>query len=96
MESLKVKGTITQISEVVTGDNGHKRLTFRVQTEEEYSQLIEVGMYKKQEYAEHVDNFIKYNKVGDVVNLELNIRCTLHEPSGRIFTNLQLWKVEKV
>ena len=91
---IEVTATIQSISEVVTGDNGHKRLTFRAQTSEEYSQLSEVGMYKKSEYAEHVDNFVKYNKVGDVCKLELTIRVNEH--NNKLYTNLQLWKCDKL
>ena len=91
---VEVNATIESISEIVTGDNGHKRLTFRAKTIEDYSQLIEVKLYKKAEFAEHVDNFVKYNKVGDKVSLELSIQC--NEYQDKIFTNLNLWKISKL
>lgn len=93
---VEVKAVIQSISEVTTTATGAKWLTFRAQTIEDYSQVIEVKIFKKAEYSEHADNFVKYNKVGDVLNLELSIQCSLHEESGRIFTNLNLWKSTKV
>ena len=91
---VEVNATIVSISEIVTGDNGHKRLTFRAKTLEDYSQTIEVKLYKKAEYAEHVDNFVKYNKIGDKVALELSVQC--NEYQDKIFTNLNLWKISKI
>lgn len=93
---VKVRAVIQSISEVNETATGAKWLTFRAKTQENYSQLIEVKIFKKKEYAEHADNFVKYNKVGDLVDLELNVQCSAHEPSDRIFTNLQLWKATKV
>ncbi len=93
---VEVKAVIQSISEVTTTGTGSKWLTFRAKTIEDYSQVIEVKIFKKAEYAEHADNFVKYNKVGDTLQLDLSIQCSLHEASGRIFTNLNLWKSAKV
>jgi hypothetical protein len=91
---VNAKAVIQSISEITTTENGAKWLSFRADTLEEYSQLIEVKIYKKQEYAEHAENFVKYNKVGDTVDLELSVSC--REYNEKIFTNLNLWKCTKV
>lgn len=93
---VEVKAVIQSISEVTETKTGGKWLNFRAKTEEDYSQVIEVKIFKKKEYAEHADNFGKYNKVGDLVQLELSVQCSTHEPTGRIFTNLNLWKCTKI
>ncbi|PHR23600.1 MAG: hypothetical protein COA36_16850 [Desulfotalea sp.] len=93
---IKVKAVIQSISGVTETSTGGKWLTFRAKTVEEYSQVIEVKIYKKKEYAEHADKFVQYNKVGDTVDLELKIQSSLHEESGRMFTNLNLWKCTKL
>ena len=93
---VNVRATIQSIGSVNEAASGAKWLTFRAKTVEDYSQLIEVKIFKKKEYAEHADNFVKYNQVGDLVDMELSIQCSAHEPSDRIFTNLNLWNIKKV
>ena len=92
----KVKGTITSIDEVKTLGNGAKVVNYIVdQTSENgYVTKYNIGLYKKAEYAEHVDNFIKYNKVGDEVEVEFTIRS--QEYNGKIYNNLNHWKLDKV
>ena len=51
-------------------------------------------MYKGAEYSEHVDNFVKYNKVGDEVEVEFTIRH--QEYQGKIYNSLNHWKITKV
>jgi len=43
--------------------------------------------------AEKVDNFLKYNSVGDSVDVDFNIRT--NEYNGKYYTSLQAWKVYK-
>jgi hypothetical protein len=42
---------------------------------------------------EKVANFNKFNKVGDSVKVDFNIKC--NENAGRYFTSLAAWKVFK-
>jgi hypothetical protein len=93
MENYKVNGTITEVSEVKTHDNGAKSLTYRIDNGNEYNNVMQFELYKKAEYAEHIDNFVKFNKVGDQVEVEFSIRT--REWEGKIYTNLSSWKVNK-
>ena len=68
-----MSGFISQIDPIKELDNGAKIVTYRLNTEEEYNNIHQFEMYKKPEYAEHVDNFIKYNKIGDRVEVEFNV-----------------------
>lgn len=92
--NYKVKGFITQIDEVKELDNGAKSLRYRINTEENYNNIWEFEMYKTVDYSSHVDNFVKYNKVGDRVEVEFSIRP--REWEGKIYTSLSHWKIEKL
>ena len=91
---LNVNAKIISITDVTTTDTGAKWLSFRAETLEDYSQTIEVKIYKKAEYAQHADNFVKFNQVGDSVALELNVECRPYQE--KIFTNLSLWRCDKL
>ena len=95
MSNFKVKGTITQIGEKRTLPTG-VALDYLVEATEEngYKTTYNIGMYKKNEFSEHVDNFIKYNKVGDNVEVEFTIRG--QEYKGKIYNSLNHWKCEKL
>ena len=94
MENYKVQGRITAISEVETLNNGAKKLSYRIDTGDQYSNIWEFELYKKEEYAEHVDNFKKYNNVGDPVEVEFSIRP--REYQNKVYTGLSHWKIEKL
>lgn len=89
-----MKGFICQIDPVKELDNGAKIVTYRINTEAEYNAIHQFEMYKKPEYAEHADNFLKFNSVGDRVEVEFNIGS--REWEGRMFTSLKHWKIEKL
>lgn len=92
--SHKITGVIQYISEVIELETGAKRLSYRIETGDKFNNLYQFDIYKKSEYAEHVDNFVKYNKVGDKVEVEFNVSC--REYQGKYYTNLQHWKSEKI
>ena len=94
MENYKVKGKITEISEVQTLDNGAKKLTYRIDNGNQYSNIMEFEVYNKAEKSEHTDNFVKYNKVGEDVEVEFNIKTRPWE--NKIFTNLSSCKCNKL
>lgn len=96
--NYKTTGTITSISPIETLSNGALQLTYRIDNGEEHNSMMEFQVYKKAEHSEHMDNFVKYNKVGDKVNIEFTIRTFNWEPEGKdkVFTSLSHWKLEKV
>ena len=74
---MQVKGTIRTITEVQTGQSKDgsewKKITFVVANNDGYEgaeQLYAFEIFG----AEKVDNFLKYNSVGDSVDVDFNIR----------------------
>ena len=53
--NYKVRGKIVSISEIKTLQNGAKELSYRIDTGEIHNNLLEFSVYKKEEYAEHID-----------------------------------------
>ena len=95
--NLEKKGTIIKISEIQKFPSGSAKLTFRIDTKEDWNNIVEFEMFKKAEYLEHLENFTKYNKVGDKVNVEFQIKTNHYTDNGKdsVFTSLSCWKVTK-
>ena len=89
MSELKVSGTIKVIGEVQTFDSGFKKVEFVVTTDEKYPQDIKLEIIQ-----DKVDNFVKFNKVGDSVDVKFNLRGNLY--NEKYYVNLQAWDVRKV
>ena len=94
--NYKVKGSIASISEKKVLDNGATVLDYVVDATSDngYVTKYAISMYKKPEYAEHIDNFIQFNKVGEVVDVEFTIRSS--EYNGKIYNSLNHWRCDKV
>ena len=94
--NYKVKGTITSIGEKKTLENGSVVLDYVVEEKSEngYVTPFSINMYNKAEYAEHVVNFIEYNKIGDEVEVEFTIRGNQY--NGRVYNSLSHWRCDKV
>ena len=90
---MKVTGKITQILEVQEGTSKAgkewKKLTFVVETTDEYNNVYPFEVFGE----EKVDNFVKFNKVGQQVDVDFNV--TANEWEGKYFTSLSAWKVFK-
>jgi hypothetical protein len=93
---FKTKGVIKTINEPKKLDNGATVLDYVVEVTSEngYKTDYSLNMYKKEEYASHIASFIQYNKVGDNVEVEFDIRG--REYNGKTYNDLSHWKVEKV
>jgi hypothetical protein len=96
MSTFKVKGVIKAIGEPKQLDNGATVLDYIVEVTKEngYKTDFSFNMYKKEEYASHITNFAQYNKVGDNVEVEFDIRS--REYNGKTYNDLSHWKLEKV
>jgi hypothetical protein len=95
--SYKVNGKITKISEIRINKDGSKALDFFVESDEVIKNGFRTylfNMYKNLDYADSVDKFVKYNKIGDLVTVEFNVNC--REWEGKYFTNLTSWRVDKL
>tara|TARA_R110002051_G_scaffold74337_1_gene135306 strand:+ start:415 stop:771 length:357 start_codon:yes stop_codon:yes gene_type:complete len=98
--SYTVKGTITKIGEKRELNNGAFVLDYEIEHTEQggnnsWVTPLSFNMYKKSEYVEHIDNFIKFNKVGDIVNVEFNLKGRKSD-DGRVWNSLGHWRCEKV
>lgn len=94
MSDLKVTGKITEVSDVKTGvskaGKEWKSLSFVIDNGAEYNNESEFSIFG----AEKVDNFAKYNKLGDTVDVSFNINLR-RTADGKKFQNLDAWRVFK-
>jgi len=90
--ALEIKGNIIKILDVETGEKkdgsgNWEKQNFLVDTGEKYNNLYCFEIFGDQK----VDNFKKYNKVGQEVTVEFNINTS--EWKGKYFTTLSAWKI---
>lgn len=87
--SYQLTGTIKLIKEKQVFDSGFQKVQFVVTTnDEKYPQDISFEIVQ-----DKVDDFIKYNKVGALVDVSFNLRG--NEYNGTYYNNLSAWKVFK-
>ena len=86
MSELAVKGKIKLIGEKVTFDSGFEKVEFVITTEDKYPQDVKFEIVK-----EAMENFLKYNKVGQDVEVSFNVRG--NEWKGKYYVSLSAWKV---
>ncbi len=94
---LKLTGTIKTIKEVVTGTtkggDEWKKVDFVIANNDGFEGKEQIFAFEIFG-AEKVDKFLQYNKVGDTVDVDFNIRT--NEWNGKYYTSLGAWKVFKV
>jgi len=90
-----VKGSITKIGERKELSNGATVLDYVVNnvSENGWEAPFKIEMYNKPERIEHLENFLKFNKVGDAVEVEFDIKGREYE--GRVFNSLSHWSCKK-
>ena len=91
---MEVQGTITNILDKVTGQKKDGsgdwvKQSFTLETTEQYNNLYCFELFGE----EKVENFNKYNKVGQEVKVDFNVQT--NEWKGKYYTSLQAWKVFK-
>ena len=91
-----VKGTIKTIGEKKELSNGATVLEYVVNnvSENGWETPFKLEMYNKPERIEHLDNFLKFNKVGDEVEVEFDIKGREYE--GRVFNSLSHWSCKQL
>ena len=91
--ALEVTGVIENILPLEKGQTKDgkewKKQSFLLKTDEQYSNLYCFEIFGD----EKVENFIKFNKVGQSVKVDFNVGC--NEWNGKYFTKLQAWKIFK-
>jgi hypothetical protein len=90
---LEIKGTLTKIGEIVegTGKDGApwQKLIYTVETDQTYNNLYAFEVFSH----EKVEQFKKYNVVGNKVSVKFNV--STNEWQGKYFTTLQSWRCTK-
>ncbi len=89
VENLKITKVLDTQSGTSKAGKDWSKLTFVGETNEEYNNLYAFELFGQ----EKVENFNKFNKVGDVVNVEFNV--STREWEGRYFTGLSAWRIDK-
>tara|TARA_R110002096_G_C14654636_1_gene726801 strand:+ start:2089 stop:2442 length:354 start_codon:yes stop_codon:yes gene_type:complete len=92
MSNLQITGTIKVITEVQSGiskatKKEWKKLSFVIGTAGEYPKDVSFTVFG----GEKVDNFVKYNKVGQIVDVSFEPES--REYKGKYYTDLNAWKV---
>ena len=91
---MEITGEITKVLDVQKGTSkaGKEwvKQLFVVTTKDEYNNLYCFDIFGE----EKVENFAKFNKLGDNVKVEFNVNT--NEWEGKYFTSLQSWRIDKV
>ena len=91
--ALEVTGKITKILDLQTGTTQSgsewKKQSFILETKEQYNNVYCFELFGE----EKVENFLKFNKVGNEVKVDFNVGT--NEWKGKYFTTLSAWKVFK-
>lgn len=89
----KLSGIITHIGSVIEVGNYKKIMVHVQEDKQEYPQSCNFEVFGQ----DKVDNILKYNQVGDVVEVDYNLKSneSKKEP-GVYFNTVQAWKITKV
>ena len=90
---MKVTGKITKVLDTQKGTSASgkdwQKLSFILETTEDYNNLYCFDVFGD----EKVEQFLKYNKVGQDVDVSFNVQT--NEYKGKYYTSLQSWKIFK-
>ena len=90
---MKVTGKITKVLDTQKGTSASgkdwQKLSFILETTEDYNNLYCFEVFGD----EKVEQFLKYNKVGQEVDVSFNVQT--NEYKGKYYTSLQSWKIFK-
>jgi len=82
---------ILRIGELQTFDSGFKKVEWVIKTQEDYPQIL-----KLQSNKDNADNLLKYNKIGDIVDININLKgreWTNKDGETIVFNTIEAWKV---
>jgi hypothetical protein len=89
----KITGTIVVKSDVIEVSDKFKKIEFVIETEEQYSQKLQI------QFTQDKCDLMKYYKVGDVVDVNVNLkgREWLNPATGetKYFLSLDAWSISK-
>lgn len=84
-----ISGKIVKIGEVQEFASGSRKVQFVIKNNEGYNgqeQVFAFDLFAGASKPEKLDNFLKYNQVGDEVDVSYFIKC--NEYQGNYYTNL--------
>ena len=91
--NLELKGTIKTIEDTIEGLNKQgqpwQKMTYTIDTGEQYDNIVAFEIFSQ----DKVEQFRKYNQVGDTVKVQFNVKC--NEWKGKYFTTLSSWRCTK-
>ena len=91
----KVNGKIIFISDKQTFASGSEKVQFVIELDDTDWQgnkkIMAFDFFAGKSKLEKMQNFQKYQKVGQIVDVSYDIECREH--SGKYYTNLSAWKV---
>lgn len=93
MSELRITGKITKVLPLESGQTkagtDWQKQSFIVTTDAQYNNIYCFEVFGN----EKVENFNKYNKVGQNVTVEFNVNC--NEYNSKYYTTLSAWKISK-
>jgi hypothetical protein len=88
----KLSGIITHIGSVIEVGNYKKIMVHVKEDKQEYPQSCNFEVFGQ----DKVDNILKYNQVGDVVEVDYNLKAQESKREAGVFFNtIQSWKITK-
>jgi len=91
-----ISGKIVKIGEVQEFSSGFRKVQFVIKNNEGYDdqeQVFAFDVFAKVDKPERIDYFLKYNHVGDNVDVSFNIKC--NEYKDKYYTNLNAYRVDQ-
>ena len=99
MADLKFNGSITNICEQKSGidknGNNYSAIDFVVmENDGQYPNSLVFSIYGSGEHFDKAEKFLKYNKVGD--NVEVEYKASVKEYNGKTYNGISAWKVNNL
>lgn len=95
VNQFKFEGTIKKVFETKQGTTQKgdqwKAVEFLVTEKKEYPQSAVFKIFGSGDKLEKVDNFLKYQKVGDDVTVSFNLKTS--EYNGKTYNGVEAWSV---
>ena len=95
VNQFKFEGTIQKVFETKQGTTQKgdqwKAVEFLVTEKKEYPQSAVFKIFGSGDKLEKVDNFLKYQKVGDDVTVSFNLKTS--EYNGKTYNGVEAWSV---
>lgn len=92
---MKANGKIVKIGEKQTFASGSQKIQFVIELDEkdwqDNNKVMAFDFFAGASKLEKMQNFEKFQKVGQVVDVDYDIECREH--NGKYYTNLSAWKV---